>query len=107
MEFFAPLFPSKDFRLLLRQLKNLQDSLGVINDCAVQQARLADLVSTGVADMAAADSLALAQSAGALTVLLHQQQKKERHRARKSLDILAAPEARHAFRTLLKLDATG
>ena len=40
MEFFASLFPKKEFDQLIRQLKTLQDDLGVFNDLSVQQAYL-------------------------------------------------------------------
>ncbi len=40
MEFFASLFPKKKINRLIRQLKTLQDELGVFNDLSVQQAYL-------------------------------------------------------------------
>ncbi|MBK8987292.1 MAG: CHAD domain-containing protein [Chloroflexi bacterium] len=40
MEFFASLFPAKEMGLLIRQLKQLQNRLGDLNDLNVQQAYL-------------------------------------------------------------------
>jgi len=37
MEFFAELFPKKTMKTLIRQLKDLQDTLGQFNDYSVQQ----------------------------------------------------------------------
>ena len=77
MEFFGPVFPQNDFKMVVKALKKLQDSLGLFNDCAVQQ--------TGL--QAFADDLGdepgqfeIAQSVGALVVVLHQKQLAERQK---------------------------
>lgn len=77
MEFFGPVFPQDEFRTVLKALKNLQDSLGLFNDYAVQQLGL----------QAFADDLGdepgqfeIAQSVGALVVVLHQKQVAERQK---------------------------
>lgn len=50
LEFFAALFPPKTMAALIRQLKQLQDNLGELNDLKVQQEFLLDqLRKTGVA----------------------------------------------------------
>ncbi len=43
LEFFSDLYPEEIVRLLVKNLKRLQDTLGGFNDMAVQQARLAAL----------------------------------------------------------------
>ena len=52
MEFFANLFPKKEFNKLIRQLKILQDDLGVFNDLSVQQAYLLQIAE----DLPASDA---------------------------------------------------
>lgn len=37
LEFFSSLFPKNDIKLLIKQLKRLQDNLGTFNDLSVQQ----------------------------------------------------------------------
>ena len=43
LEFFASLYPGETVRLLIKELKRLQDTLGSYNDMVVQRARLAAL----------------------------------------------------------------
>ena len=54
MEFFASLFPKKKIGKLIRQLKTLQDELGVFNDLSVQQAYLLQIAEVLPADDAQA-----------------------------------------------------
>lgn len=77
LEFFAPVFPAGDLGAILKAVRRLQDSLGVFNDCAVQQAGL----------RAFADDLGdvphrmdIVQSLGALITVLHQKQAAEREK---------------------------
>ncbi len=46
LEFFASLFPSKEMRRLIKQLKRLQDNLGEFTDLSVQQAYLLSIAET-------------------------------------------------------------
>jgi CHAD domain-containing protein len=46
LEFFASLFPPKEMRRLIRQLKRLQDNLGEFTDLSVQQAYLLSIAET-------------------------------------------------------------
>jgi CHAD domain-containing protein len=77
MEFFAPVFPQDGFRSILKPLKKLQDSLGLFNDFAVQQARLLTFSET-LGDEPR--KLEIAQNLGALVVVLHQSQVAEREK---------------------------
>ncbi len=97
IEFFAPLFPPGPLRAVLLPLKALQDSLGVINDCAVQQVTLGRLLHAG----GAAD-LDLAQSIGALIAMLHRRQADERQAALDRLAAFAAPRTRRQVRHLVR-----
>ena len=54
MEFFASLFPKKKIGKLIRQLKSLQDELGLFNDLSVQQAYLVNIAEVLPADDAQA-----------------------------------------------------
>jgi len=75
MEFFAPLYPAKHIKALIKPLKRLQDTLGNFNDCAVQQDALhAVLAGRG----AAKQDIRVAQSVGALIAVLHRRQGEER-----------------------------
>ncbi len=68
MEFFASLYPEKNIKKLIRQLKQLQDYLGEFNDLSVQQSQLKTYRETGFADSGlfrtseAIDSLLIALS---------------------------------------------
>lgn len=77
MEFFGPVFPRGDFQNVLKSLKELQDSLGLFNDYAVQQARL-QAFADDIGD--APHKLDIAQSVGALVIVLHQKQLAEREK---------------------------
>jgi len=77
MEFFGPVFAQDDLRSILKPLKSLQDSLGLFNDYAVQQAWL-EAFAEGLDDRP--HQLEIAQSVGALVIVLHQKQEAERER---------------------------
>ena len=99
MEFFAPLFPSGEIRVLIKPLKRLQDNLGLFNDYSVQQislqAFLGDHPTSG-----GKDNLAIAQSIGALTAALHQRQLDERAKVVSNFTQFDSPEVRKKFRSL-------
>jgi CHAD domain-containing protein len=99
MEFFGPLFPKDEFRALLRPLKALQDNLGLVNDCAVQQANL-QLFLRGTGKRGRKVSLDVAQSVGALTAVLHRRQIEERARTGASLAQFTNPQTARIFRGL-------
>jgi CHAD domain-containing protein len=44
IEFFSTLYPDKEIQALVRQLKKLQDVLGVFNDLSVQQEMVAQIL---------------------------------------------------------------
>ncbi|WP_353472827.1 CHAD domain-containing protein [Salipiger sp. H15] len=98
MEFFAPLFPDKSFRRLLKPLKKLQDNLGLFNDYAVQQKSLQAFVD-GL-DGRRAGSLQVAQSVGALILVLHERQLAERARVEESFAAFDSAGTRQTFRDL-------
>lgn len=100
-EIFAPAFPEKQVKDLIRPLKRLQDTLGLFNDYAVQQDSLAAILrqpDTGHED----GILELAQSIGALIAMLHRRQTEERAKIIDSFAPFDSEETRRAFRTLFK-----
>jgi CHAD domain-containing protein len=107
MEFFEPLFFDASFARLIKALKRLQDNLGRFNDYSVQQRNLAGFLQTH-RRREMAESMALAESVGALVAMLHQRRRSERSlvmanaarfgsaRTRAKFKKLFAPGARHA-----------
>jgi CHAD domain-containing protein len=77
MEFFAPLFPARRLKGLLRPLKALQDNLGLFNDYSVQQATLERFLA-GLDPRHRKRNIKVAQSIGALITILNQRQRQER-----------------------------
>ncbi len=99
MEFFGPLFPKPAFKSLLRPLKHLQDNLGLFNDYSVQQISLQDFLRN-VSDKPSGSTLAVAQSVGALTAVLHRRQIEERAKIVESFAQFNGPETQMTFRDL-------
>ena len=97
MEFFGPVFPQESFRDILKPLKKLQDSLGLFNDSSVQQAGLTAFVGS-LGDEPG--RLEIAQSVGALVVILHQQQAAERERIVEAFAHFNSDFMQRAFREL-------
>lgn len=101
MEFFRACLPAKDFEPLLKALKNLQDGLGAQNDHAVQRARLRAFLQ-GQAGATDSASRAAAQSATALSEVLHRKQLEERPAVLKSFARFSSTATRERFRSLVQ-----
>lgn len=99
MEFFAPLFPAREMKKLIKPLKRLQDNLGLFNDFSVQQASLRAFLDSHRAGDRDTD-LAIAQSVGALIAVLHQRQTEERARVLENFAGFDSPAVQAAFRDL-------
>jgi len=68
LEFYSSLFPLKTLRRVVRQLKNLQDNLGLFVDLSIQQ----DYLDTYLSSLECEEeSLRLAASIGGLLTALH------------------------------------
>jgi CHAD domain-containing protein len=93
------MFPKDEFRSLLKPLKALQDNLGLVNDCAVQQANL-QLFVHGKGTRGKTVPLDIAQSVGAQTAVLHRRQIEERARTGTSLAQFTSPQTMQTFRNL-------
>lgn len=99
MEFFAPVFPPKAFKSLIKPLKRLQDNLGLFNDYSVQQDNLRRLLG----DLEAqpdAHKIDIAQSVGALIVVLNEKQQAERARVVDSFAAFNGKRTRETFQRL-------
>ena len=73
LEFFSALYPAKEMKRLIKQLKALQNNLGLFNDISVQQ----DMLNSYLAGLKPSSSKAKRKGAaigGLLTNLYHEQQ---------------------------------
>jgi CHAD domain-containing protein len=100
MEFFTPLFPATEIKLLIRSLKLLQTNLGNFNDYSVQQQFLENLLKSGLVN--GPKALPVASSIGALTAMLYQLQRNERSRIIEHLAAFDSPDIKDIFIKLFK-----
>ncbi|MEP3331520.1 CHAD domain-containing protein [Sedimentitalea sp.] len=99
MEFFGPVFPKAEFLSVLKPLKRLQDNLGLFNDYSVQQDSLRALLDE-LGREPEKQNLEIAQSVGALIVVLHRKQLEERAKVMKSFAKFNSKTTRDTFRAL-------
>ncbi len=99
MEFFGSTFPEETFGELLKPLKRLQDSLGLFNDCAVQQINLKAFVQGLDAEQLKSG---IAQSVGALITVLHQRQDTERTKIADAFARFNSDHMQHSFHSLFR-----
>jgi CHAD domain-containing protein len=85
----------------LRPLKRLQDNLGLFNDYSVQQDSLHALLDELNKDISSAH-LEIAQSVGALIVVLHRKQVEERDKVVESFAKFNDEKTNSTFRALFK-----
>ncbi|OIQ31312.1 MAG: hypothetical protein BM562_08395 [Alphaproteobacteria bacterium MedPE-SWcel] len=85
LEFFAPLFPAKRTRRVIKRMKRLQDNLGAFNDYCVQLDALARFVATNAA-LEGPRRREATRSIGALSAALDQKRRVERARVLENLD---------------------
>lgn len=101
MEFFAPFFPAKDMKALIKALKRLQDNLGLFNDYSVQQDSLRDFLDSH-GRMRRDRFTVIAQSIGALIAILHQRQTNERDKVVENFARFDSKDVQDMFRRLFK-----
>lgn len=101
MDFFGPVFPKAALRSLLKPLKGLQENLGMFNDYSVQQASLQAFLLKLCDDQAHA-RIEIAQSVGALIVVLHTHQLEERAKVMKSFARFNSPKTQQTFSELFQ-----
>ncbi len=98
MEFFTPLFDSKEIKTLIKSLKILQDNLGKFNDFSVQQVSLADFLSSF--PRTDKNSIKVAESIGGLIAMLNYLQKKEKEQVMANFALFDSEETRTLFNAL-------
>ena len=101
MELFAPLFPVRETKKLVKPLKRLQDNLGLFNDYSVQQERLGDVLRR-MEEAPDAGDIEIAQSVGALVAVLHRLQREERAKVMASFETFNSRDTCQVFRSLFK-----
>jgi len=99
MEFFGPIFPQELFDSILKSLKKLQDSLGLFNDCSVQQFNLQSFVDS-LSDKQ--HRFIITQSVGSLVTILHQRQFAERKKITNAFVHFSSDRIQRSFRALCK-----
>lgn len=97
MEFFAGLFPQRMLKDLIKPLKRLQDNLGNFNDFSVQQESLQAFLTTYAKSHRNGNIIAMAESIGALIILLRQKQAEERAQVTQSFADFDSAEIRKQF----------
>ena len=98
LEFFTSLFPKKDIRFLVKQLKKLQDNLGHFNDICVQQDSLQDYLEHQVTgDEEAID---VAAAIGGLVTNLGNRQQEVRLMFYETFDQFDCAKNNHLFKRL-------
>ena len=97
MEFFSALFPQNILNELIKSLKRLQNNLGLFNDYSVQQTSLEEFLTTYAQTHRNKNLIAMAESIGALIILLLQKQLAERAKVMQSFTIFDSPETRMKF----------
>jgi CHAD domain-containing protein len=90
LEFFTTLYPADEMKLLIKQLKALQDNLGRFNDLAVQQGFLHAYLKT--LDARQPQAVGVAAATGALIGRLHQEYGQVRQAFEKVFSAFNAPE---------------
>lgn len=83
IEFFTPMFDKAELKGLIKELKKLQDVLGLFNDYSVQQDSLRAFLdqrsqTAPRGARARAEEMAVAQAVGALIAVLHRKQLEQR-----------------------------
>lgn len=102
MEFFSPLFPAAEMKVLIKSLKVLQDNLGNFNDYSVQQLFLRHLLAEKMVTFGK-DKLQVAESIGALTAMLYRLQVKERGMVMKNFARFDSVDTRNTFTKLFQI----
>lgn len=98
LEFYASLFPAKALQPVTRQLKMLQDNLGVFVDLSVQQHYLYSYLSNL---RCTAENVPLASALGGLVTALYHERETVRMEFHNRFDKFDKPEAEALFNELL------
>jgi CHAD domain-containing protein len=104
VEFFSELLPASETEHIEKQLRRLQNTLGLFNDYSVQQRALLNYWEGKRKEPGNHEELALAL--GGLVALLNQNQQTARDRFHKTLDEFCAPQIARAVKATY-LDSKG
>ncbi|KUJ85482.1 hypothetical protein AVO45_00335 [Ruegeria marisrubri] len=96
LEFFAPVFPKKRIKSVVKPLKKLQGNLGDFNDCSVQQESLHAFAK----NLKGPAKLEIAQCVGALIITLRARQSEERIQVIDEFARFNSPRTERTFRGL-------
>ena len=96
VEFFSELLPADETEYIEKQLRRLQNCLGLFNDYSVQQRALMNYWELKRKDTGNYDELAL--SLGGLVALLNHDQQAERDRFHNTLDEFCTPQIARAVK---------
>ncbi|MCI5120519.1 MAG: CHAD domain-containing protein [Candidatus Electrothrix sp. AUS4] len=102
LEFFSSLYPAREMKTLIKQLKNLQNNLGLFNDLSVQQ----DMLNTYLGGLQPGSGKAKKMGAaigGLLTNLYHEQQQ-IRSEFEETFRCFSSQENISLYETLFKLE---
>lgn len=105
LEFFASLFPPKEMKSLIKQLKRLQDNLGDFNDLSVQSDFLLDVALHAPPKKPWANETVLA--IGCLLGISETKKEVEKSRFAKTFTTFAAPKNRARFKKLFAMPKDG
>ncbi len=99
LDFFSPLLEQKQVRLLIKSLKSLQDNLGRFNDYSSQQLALQAFLDEQLASGRQV-SPKMIEAIGALIVLKHQMQLKERALVMGSFEAFNSDSTRQTIKNI-------
>ena len=99
MEFSASLVPEASFKAAIKPMKLLQDHLGVFNDRSVQLLNLQTFLARS-GTWPDSSKLQIAQSIGALTVVMHQRKQDERLKIQSIISGFTSNQTQQIFRDL-------
>jgi CHAD domain-containing protein len=98
LEFFSSLFPKKQMKKLIKQLKQLQDNLGEFNDLSIQQDFLIGYLNS--IKPQTAHAVKLSAAIGGLIVRLATAHQKVRNQFLSAFEIFNTPENHKRFKAL-------
>ena len=98
LEFFSSLFPEKEMKKLIKQLKVLQNNLGDFNDLSVQQEMLRDYLAA--IKPGTVKSKKLSAAIGGLLTNLYHEHRQIRNRFEETFGEFSAPDNLALYRSL-------
>ena len=106
LEFFGELFPSAETAQIVKQLRRLQNRLGLFNDYSVQQQALLQYWNGQHSKNGRRERTdLLSLSLGGLIAVLHQKQQIQRKRIHNALDAFCSKEVKKLFQQAFKVDS--